>query len=100
MTKYAVNLENLQPCRGGKLLSGFPPVFVCVSNLPLDLCYTAFPLQSGAVAQVGSFKQECSLAGTAFCETPLLSALCIQKDVISLFCFFSLTPRAYVVDKP
>ncbi|KAK2544763.1 hypothetical protein Q9966_001786 [Columba livia] len=51
MTKYAMNLENLQPCGGGKLLSGLPPVFVCLSDSPLDLLCAKFPLHSRAVAQ-------------------------------------------------
>lgn len=70
MTKYAMNLEHLQPWRGGKLLSALPPVFACSSSLPLDLFYTKLLLCSRAVAQGCSFGQECSLSGISVCKTP------------------------------
>lgn len=101
MTKYAMNLGNLQPCGGGKLLSGLPLVFVCLSDSPLDLLCAKFPLHSRAVAQVCSLKQECSLAWISFWKTLLLSSLCIHKHELSLFCcfFFPLAVRAFVVYK-
>lgn len=94
MTKYAMNLENLQPCRGGKLLSGLLPVFVCVSSLPLDLFCTKLLVHSRAVAQVCAFRQECSLSGISFCKTLLLSSLYVQKYVLSPFWFFSISPKS------
>lgn len=72
MTKYAMNLENLQSCESGKLLSGLPPVFVCMSSLPLDLFCTEFLWRCRAVAQVCTFRQECRLSRIwFFCNSPV-----------------------------
>lgn len=89
MTNYAMNLENLQPCRGGKLLSGLPPVFVCESSLPLDLFYTEFLLHSRAVAQVCFFRQECSPSGISFRKnSPAFLPLRSKVWVISILTGF------------
>lgn len=91
--KYAMNLENLQPWRGGKLLPGLPPVFVCVPSLPLDLPYTISQQCSGT----GVLSQAGMQPFWDITKTFLLSSLCIQKHELSLF-FLALI--AYMVNKP
>lgn len=84
MTKYAMNLEHLQPWRGGKLLSALPPVFACSSSLPLDLFYTKLLLCSRAVARGALLGRNAAFLGYQFVKL-LLASHCIQKYEFSLF---------------
>lgn len=43
MTKYAMNLENLQPCGGGKLLSVYLSCLCACQTLLLTFCVPSFP---------------------------------------------------------
>lgn len=103
MTKYAMNLENLQSCESGKLLSGLPPVFVCMSSLPLDLFCTEFLWSCRAVAQVCTFRQECRLS-RIWCFAILLFFIHFHPQVwitdnVFLFTKVLLDLRTYALDK-
>lgn len=99
MTKYAMNLEHLQPWRW-QIAFCFTSSVACSSSLLLDLFYTKLLLHSRAAAQVCSFREKCSLSGLSVFKIPACLPLHSKIRIFFIFIFFLLLLRAYVIDKP